>query len=397
MTLPASGTISLQSLQTEFSQSPSSNEALNGYYKGGSYVANTTTNASIPASGQIALSNFYSGSKDYTFNTFQVLTATTGTSAHTVFGLGETFLVSPYATYTAWISTNNGVSWTSSTPTANTNYYWYSGAISPSLMVLVGDYTSGGVFYFCYAYSSNNGVSWTVGTISVTAPQSIQSPLVTYANGIFTCVCECYNTSTAQYNPLVGFWSTNGTSWTGPTTISTGNYIPPCPPLAVGTGFFCPLLQYSSGTTISGSAYITSSDGKTWSAPAAFLTAGYAVNCVAYGNGFYVAVGGTTNAYTSAFIATSTNGTTWTTFTTISTISYTRVVYSPQSGTFIIFFNTGSPNYYPQYYTFTPPSTLSSATTLQSNLFYPYAICVSDKGQIIVGGSDGNYTAISHT
>lgn len=57
MTLQASGQISLDNLQTEFG-GPSPISLFN-YYRGGSYVPNTTNNNSIPASGGIALESFY--------------------------------------------------------------------------------------------------------------------------------------------------------------------------------------------------------------------------------------------------------------------------------------------------------------------------------------------------
>jgi len=60
MTLQSSGAITLAQIQAEFGGSnPAS---LSEYYRGGSYVPNTTTNSSIPTSGTITMSNFYSGS-----------------------------------------------------------------------------------------------------------------------------------------------------------------------------------------------------------------------------------------------------------------------------------------------------------------------------------------------
>lgn len=58
MTLPASGAISLGDIQTEFGGSnPAS---LDEYYRGGTYVPNIVSTQSIPTSGAIAMSNFYS-------------------------------------------------------------------------------------------------------------------------------------------------------------------------------------------------------------------------------------------------------------------------------------------------------------------------------------------------
>lgn len=66
MTLPASGVISLLSLQNEFGGS--NPIGLNEYYRGGTYVINgLAQNASIPTSGTIALSNFYGAQKGFLF------------------------------------------------------------------------------------------------------------------------------------------------------------------------------------------------------------------------------------------------------------------------------------------------------------------------------------------
>lgn len=60
MALPSSGTISLQAIATEFGGSAP--HAISEYYRGGGLVPNTSVNAGIPTSGQIAFSNFYGGS-----------------------------------------------------------------------------------------------------------------------------------------------------------------------------------------------------------------------------------------------------------------------------------------------------------------------------------------------
>lgn len=57
MTLPASGTISLNDLQTEFGGS--NPIEISEYYRGGGLVPNITVNNAVPTSGQISLSNFY--------------------------------------------------------------------------------------------------------------------------------------------------------------------------------------------------------------------------------------------------------------------------------------------------------------------------------------------------
>ena len=68
MVLQSSGTITLAQIQTEFGGSnPAS---LSEYYRGGSYVPNTSANSSIPTSGTISFSQFYGGNGAATSGTF---------------------------------------------------------------------------------------------------------------------------------------------------------------------------------------------------------------------------------------------------------------------------------------------------------------------------------------
>jgi len=60
MTLPASGTLTLQNIATEFSGSTPI--SLSQYYRGGSLVKNTIANANVPTSGTISISSFYNAS-----------------------------------------------------------------------------------------------------------------------------------------------------------------------------------------------------------------------------------------------------------------------------------------------------------------------------------------------
>lgn len=68
MTLPSSGTISINSLVGEYGGSAP--HAMNEYYKGGSLVGNHAGNPNVPTSGTIDLADFYGASatapSDYT-------------------------------------------------------------------------------------------------------------------------------------------------------------------------------------------------------------------------------------------------------------------------------------------------------------------------------------------
>lgn len=60
MALQSSGAISLQDLKTEFGDTGAS--SLSEFYRGGSLVPNTGTNAAVPTSGTISLTDFYGAS-----------------------------------------------------------------------------------------------------------------------------------------------------------------------------------------------------------------------------------------------------------------------------------------------------------------------------------------------
>ncbi len=60
MALQTSGTMSLDDIQDEFGGS--NPIAINEYYKGGTNVPSTSTNSSIPTSGEISFDDFYGGS-----------------------------------------------------------------------------------------------------------------------------------------------------------------------------------------------------------------------------------------------------------------------------------------------------------------------------------------------
>jgi hypothetical protein len=90
MTLPASGTISLSDIQTEFGGS--NPIGLNEYYKGGSYVTTNDYAPNVPASGVIALSNFYNSKKN-TFNSQTFTSSTTFTLPATSNGILNVYVV----------------------------------------------------------------------------------------------------------------------------------------------------------------------------------------------------------------------------------------------------------------------------------------------------------------
>lgn len=61
MTLPTSGTLTLGMIQTEFSAPGGT--GLTDFYRGGTYVPNSSANANVPTSGTISILDFYGASK----------------------------------------------------------------------------------------------------------------------------------------------------------------------------------------------------------------------------------------------------------------------------------------------------------------------------------------------
>jgi hypothetical protein len=90
MTLPTSGVISLNDIQTEFGGS--NPIGLNEYYKGGSYVTANDYAPNVPASGAISINNFYSAKKN-TFNTQTFTSSTTFTLPSTSNGTLNVYVV----------------------------------------------------------------------------------------------------------------------------------------------------------------------------------------------------------------------------------------------------------------------------------------------------------------
>tara|TARA_X000000950_G_scaffold116577_1_gene146305 strand:- start:1242 stop:2000 length:759 start_codon:yes stop_codon:yes gene_type:complete len=88
MTLPASGTISINSLVGEYGGSGS--HSLSEYYKGGSFVANHSNNANVPTSGTISLSNFHGQSNTNPTDNSVTINGSSGTRG-VIFGSGVNY------------------------------------------------------------------------------------------------------------------------------------------------------------------------------------------------------------------------------------------------------------------------------------------------------------------
>ena len=117
MTLPASGTITLDDLQTEFGGS--NPIQLSEYYRGGGLVPDSATNSGVPTSGTISLDDFYGAesSPDVTpdsvnwGNLFNDVTGVDNNSNQTISGITTSILLKysiSGSSITVKYSKNNG-------------------------------------------------------------------------------------------------------------------------------------------------------------------------------------------------------------------------------------------------------------------------------------------------
>ena len=84
MAVTSSAPISITDLVTEFGGSTP--HALTEYYRGGSLVPNTTTNASVPTSGAISLTDFFGSSSVTAWSTTMTVNGITGKLSEAGYG-----------------------------------------------------------------------------------------------------------------------------------------------------------------------------------------------------------------------------------------------------------------------------------------------------------------------
>ena len=84
MAVTGSAPISITDLVTEFGGSAP--HSLTEYYRGGSLVPNTTTNASVPASGAISLTDFFGSSSVTAWSTTMTVNGITGKISEAGYG-----------------------------------------------------------------------------------------------------------------------------------------------------------------------------------------------------------------------------------------------------------------------------------------------------------------------
>ncbi len=279
MTLPTTGALSLNDIQTEFGgTNPIS---LSEYYAGGGLVATgiSGTNGAVPSSGAISISNFYGTNAGILGQTFANLTnfSTNFTVSDVTSNINNTawngsiFLALSFSAPNWTIrSSSDGVNW--NTVSSNLNELpninsLLARTLQQRLYFANGRWVITSPLTPLYFYSSNNGVTWTSGTLAAVfgafGPNNIQ---MAYSSSLTRWCVVAYGGAAA--------YSTDGITWTS----SSASYAAQVAlaPNNGGTkigGWGCVwngsrFISFGYSSNGSGSFYqmiaITSDDGITW-------------------------------------------------------------------------------------------------------------------------------------
>lgn len=213
MALPSSGEISLSSIQTEFGGT--NPIALSEYYQGGSIIGSGVYPNTIPTSGVITLSNFYSAEATHSY----VWDATTTATYNACMGYSVDYFNGSLKATVGYWGTGNPSSWTqlqyktSASPTANyQEIAQFTLTAANANTVQYGTIASGNMLYYGAVIFSNPVLAY--GNNVNTTGGSSGAP------GANWMVAASWNGSDTVYiylNP-----SRNGTGDTG-TSISMSN------------------------------------------------------------------------------------------------------------------------------------------------------------------------------
>lgn len=239
--------------------------------------------------------------------------------------------------------------------------------------------------------TSTNGTTWSTPT-SIVSSVVNEPALAVNSSGLF--VLTGYDTSTRG----IFTYSTDGTTWTngfayfngstsvfavrGITVNSSGRFV------AVG----------SNVSNLSN--FTTSTNGTTWTTPALMngsATVFNAQSVAVNSSGLFIAVG--YNGSTNCSYATSSNGTTWTSPTDInvggtipfSTAGRFPIVVNNNSGLFVALYDNSS--VYPSYLSTYDGTTWSSGAIATGTVFYMRGATVNSNGLIAAVGYDSSNRA----
>lgn len=202
MTLPSSGTISINSLVGEYG-STGSDRRLSHYYRGGGLVANHSNNSSVPTSGTISLSNFYGQSNTSPAPTSYSYSFTIGTTGS---GISRGF----------FLNTSGGGSVTPNPQTGAT----FASGFNPTIFQWASSMISGktgGItytwFFIATGHIANSG--WTSFTIPSNMTSSGSAFTLTRASGNYN------QNSPGGNNRTQWEWSAQSTGFSGSNVSGT--------------------------------------------------------------------------------------------------------------------------------------------------------------------------------
>ena len=207
MTLQASGQISLDNLQTEFG-GPSPVSLFN-YYRGGSYVPNTSTNGNIPTSGAISLESFYNASVSVSVSINGGGSANDTSGSHT-FSLSVSSSASPTAY--SWSTTAGSLS---STTASNPTLTLTEGTGGSTISATVSCTISVGA----HNYSASTSCSYTLDvseTVSISGGGSSTGSSTSFT---FDLVANASPTTPSSYT-----WSTTAGALSPSGSTATLNF-----------------------------------------------------------------------------------------------------------------------------------------------------------------------------
>ena len=302
MALPASGTLSLNDIKTEFNGvNPI---AMNAYYRGGAYT--TSNNTSVPTSGAISISNFYGASNTVGTTWTQAATYTNNTTAFisVVYGAGRYIAVgsgrSPTTTSTMLYSTD-GDTWTGSTAiysvytSSPTGIYFVNG----TFLAIGGGATTNAAY-------STDGITWTPTLIKASTQYGVggfTAPQTTVWNG------TNYINATAAGNVLV---STDLITW----SIKAAIYNPRNLVYASGLGKVFGVPGFNGTGANQDWVVSTSNSGTSWATQNISTLLGWSsatiLDHVYYNGSVLFVTGNDPFSNPTLRAATSTDGTTWT-------------------------------------------------------------------------------------
>ena len=230
MALPDSGQISVSQLRTTFGGTAP--DGLSEYYRGGGNVEDNASNSSVPQSGEVSLSDFYSSASSanrdirvwmsYQFNEngFGVTSQSSTAAPSSISAVANAVAWQPvFRAGTGFItSASISISQNEDVTAYNNNVVLYGGTSSSAVTNVVAAWNAG--------YNGSTGgargysITWNAdGTIS-----AITNTSNTYNYGIITWAIDNVSAANSAGYTWFGFKATNPPSWSKGALVLGGTF-----------------------------------------------------------------------------------------------------------------------------------------------------------------------------